>query len=102
VNLARRRHLGRVWECPDLFEIPVRDGSGKRVASRWLLSVNLNPGGRCKRFSRSVFRRSVRRLRFTEDHPGSGAHWADWGKDFYASTSFSNIPATRTASGLPG
>ena len=29
---------------------------------------------------------------FTEDHPGSGAHWADWGADFYASTSFSNLP----------
>ena len=25
------------------------------------------------------------------DHPYSGTHWADWGKDFYASTSFSNL-----------
>jgi fructan beta-fructosidase len=30
---------------------------------------------------------------FTEDHPGSGPHWADMGKDFYASTSFANNPA---------
>ena len=63
----------------------------KRPASRWVLNVNLNPG---------VVRRRVRRdqyfvgkfdgFKFVEDHPNSGAHWVDWGKDFYASISFSN------------
>jgi sucrose-6-phosphate hydrolase SacC (GH32 family) len=85
--------ISGVWECPDLFEIPVRDGSGKRVSSRWLLSVNLNPGGPAKGSADQYFVGQFDGFRFIQDHPGSGTHWADWGKDFYASTSFSNIPA---------
>ncbi len=30
-----------VWECPDLFELPVNGESGKK----WVLLCNLNPGG---------------------------------------------------------
>jgi fructan beta-fructosidase len=90
-----------VWECPDLFELPVLDDSGrrmydmsaKRFLSRWLLSVNLNPGGPAKGSADQYFIGQFDGSHFTEDHPGSGPHWADWGKDFYASTSFSNIPA---------
>jgi fructan beta-fructosidase len=85
--------ISGIWECPDLFELPVRDASGKRVSSRWLLSVNLNPGGPAKGSAAQYFVGQFDGYRFIEDHPGSGPHWADWGKDFYASTSFSNIPA---------
>jgi fructan beta-fructosidase len=81
-----------VWECPDLFELPVRDGKGNRVASRWLLNVNINPGGPAGGSAAQYFVGQFDGFRFVEDHPGSGPHWADWGKDFYASTSFSNIP----------
>jgi fructan beta-fructosidase len=80
------------WECPDLFELPVRDSSGKRLSSRWLLSVNLNSGGPAKGSANQYFIGQFDGFRFAEDHPGSGPHWADWGKDFYASTSFSNVP----------
>ncbi|MGD0733877.1 MAG: glycoside hydrolase family 32 protein [Terracidiphilus sp.] len=90
-----------VWECPDLIELPIMDDADKRVfdlgykrfASRWLLSVNINPGGPNKGSADQYFIGQFDGFRFTEDHPGSGPHWADWGKDFYASTSFSNIPA---------
>ena len=34
--------VGGVWECPDLFELPVDGETGKR---RWVLIVSLNPGG---------------------------------------------------------
>jgi fructan beta-fructosidase len=81
-----------VWECPDLFELPVRDSKGNRVASRWVLSVNLNPGGPAGGSGDQYFVGQFDGARFIEDHPGSGPHWADWGKDFYASTSFSNTP----------
>jgi fructan beta-fructosidase len=33
---------GGVWECPDLFPLPDPTGSGKQ---KWVLVVNLNPGG---------------------------------------------------------
>jgi sucrose-6-phosphate hydrolase SacC (GH32 family) len=90
--------VGGVWECPGLIELPVREPAGKRdaagktVSSRWLLSVNLNPGGPAGGSADQYFVGRFDGFRFTEDHPGSGTHWADWGKDFYASTSFANIP----------
>lgn len=82
-----------VWECPDLFELSVLDEKDRRVSSRWLLSVNLNPGGPAKGSADQYFIGNFDGFRFVEDHPGSGPHWADWGKDFYASTSFSNLAA---------
>jgi sucrose-6-phosphate hydrolase SacC (GH32 family) len=84
-----------VWECPDLFELPAYDADGKFVTSRWLLNVNLNPGGPAGGSGDQYFIGQFDGSRFTEDHPGSGPHWVDWGKDFYASTSFSNIPSNQ-------
>jgi fructan beta-fructosidase len=78
------------WECPDLFELPVYDVPGNLDGSRWLLNVNLNPGGPAGGSGDQYFVGKFDGTRFTEDHPGSGPHWVDWGKDFYASTSFSN------------
>jgi sucrose-6-phosphate hydrolase SacC (GH32 family) len=90
--------VGGVWECPDLFELPILDGAGKSVydtylkrpASRWVLTVNVNPGGPAKGSADQYFVGKFDGFKFVEDHPHSGPHWADWGKDFYASTSFSN------------
>jgi fructan beta-fructosidase len=90
--------VGGVWECPDLFELPIYDGAGKAVydtylkrpASRWLLNVNVNPGGPAKGSADQYFIGKFDGFNFVEDHPHSGPHWADWGKDFYASTSFAN------------
>jgi len=82
-----------VWECPDLMELPVRSAKGERFPSRWVLVVNLNPGGPAGGSGTQYFVGRFDGSRFVEDHPGSGPHWADWGKDFYASTSISNIPA---------
>ncbi len=33
--------VGGVWECPDLFELPVDGDAAKR---KWVLTINLNPG----------------------------------------------------------
>ncbi len=91
--------VGGVWECPDLMELNVREPAGKREAQgkivdhRWVLSVNLNPGGPAGGSADQYFVGQFDGARFIEDHPGSGPHWADWGKDFYASTSVANTPA---------
>jgi sucrose-6-phosphate hydrolase SacC (GH32 family) len=91
--------IGGVWECPDLMKLPVRepagkhDAMGKTVSSRWVLNVNVNPGGPAGGSGDQYFVGQFDGFRFTEDHPGSGPHWADRGKDFYASTSFANLPA---------
>jgi sucrose-6-phosphate hydrolase SacC (GH32 family) len=82
--------VGGAWECPDLFELPIYDDSGKLDGSRWLLSVNVNPGGPAGGSGDQYFVGQFDGSRFTEDHPGSGPHWVDFGNDFYASTSFAN------------
>lgn len=86
--------VGGVWECPDLAELPVRDAKGKRLPKadglRWILKVSVNPGGPAGGSADQYFVGQFDGFRFTEDHPGSGPHWADRGKDFYASTSISN------------
>lgn len=79
-----------VWECPDLFELPVYDVQDNLDGSRWLLNVNINPGGPAGGSGDQYFVGEFDGTTFTEDHHGSGPHWADWGKDFYASTSFAN------------
>jgi fructan beta-fructosidase len=33
--------IGGVWECPDLFELPV---DGNPNTNKWVLLVNVNPG----------------------------------------------------------
>jgi sucrose-6-phosphate hydrolase SacC (GH32 family) len=81
------------------MELPVRLPAGKHEAmgkadgSRWVLSVNINPGGPQGGSADQYFVGEFDGTHFTEDHPGSGEHWADWGKDFYASTSFTNTAA---------
>jgi fructan beta-fructosidase len=79
-----------VWECPDLFELPIYDTQDNLDGSRWLLNVNINPGGPAGGSGDQYFVGKFDGTTFTEDHPGSGPHWVDWGKDFYASTSFAN------------
>jgi fructan beta-fructosidase len=82
--------IGGVWECPDLFELPVYDQDGNPAGTHWVLSVNVNPGGPAGGSGDQYFVGQFDGSRFIEDHPDSGPHWVDWGKDFYASTSFSN------------
>jgi fructan beta-fructosidase len=87
-----------VWECPDLFELPVREQAGRHDAvgkidgSRWVLSMSVSSGGPGGGSGVQYFVGEFDGAHFVEDHPGSGPHWADQGKDFYASTSFTNTP----------
>jgi fructan beta-fructosidase len=92
--------VGGVWECPDLFELPV-DGDPRRT--RWVLIVNLNPGGVAGGSGAQYFVGDFDGTRFKAEASGAtaavgapdgGALWADWGKDFYAAVSWSDIPRT--------
>jgi fructan beta-fructosidase len=83
---------GGAWECPDLMNLDVRDAKGERIGSNWVLSVNLNPGGVAGGSGDQYFLGRFDGTHFVEDQPKSSKLWADWGKDFYASTSFANLP----------
>jgi fructan beta-fructosidase len=82
--------VGGVWECPDLFELPVDGAPGR---TRWVLVVNLNPGGVAGGSGAQYFLGSFDGTRFTSDEDAAAApRWIDWGADFYAVASWANVP----------
>lgn len=81
---------GGIWECPDLFPLTV-DGQQK-----WVLIVNINPGAPSGGSGAQYFVGHFDGTRFIPEDPvGSGESlWIDYGKDFYAVQSFSDVPST--------
>lgn len=87
--------VGGVWECPNLFPLPVDNHPTK---SKWVLVIGLNPGGPpgtigsgtqylIGNFNGTTFvpdRDSV--------YPGNKtANWMDYGPDYYAAASYSGL-----------
>ena len=80
---------GGVWECPDLFPLTIESTAGE---TRWLLDVDLNPGGAAGGSGGQYFVGRFDGRTFVNDAPASETLWSDYGKDFYATISFSDIP----------
>lgn len=78
------------WECPDLFELPV-DGDAKN--KKWILIVNRNPGAPAGGTGTEYFVGNFDGKKFIDEGKTSQGLWADYGKDFYATNSFSDLPA---------
>jgi fructan beta-fructosidase len=76
------------WECPDLIELPVESTNEKK----WVLIINRNPGapagGTGVRYVIGKFDGAT----FTSEVPDTPALWADWGKDFYATNTWNDMP----------
>jgi sucrose-6-phosphate hydrolase SacC (GH32 family) len=80
---------GGAWECPDLFPLAVDDRAGD---VRWVLQVDLNPGGRLGGSGAQYFVGTFDGRRFVSENPAGLTLWVDYGKDFYASQSFNGLP----------
>lgn len=89
-----------VWECPDLFPLAL---DGDTVKPKWVLIVNLNPGGVAGGSGGQYFVGDFDGTTFTSENtiPENGDsaqsrlrefHWLDWGRDYYAAVSFSGVP----------
>ena len=82
---------GGVWECPDLMKMKVA-GTDKE---KWMLICNINPGGPFGGSATQYFIGEFDGHTFTcEDEP-SETKWMDYGKDHYATVTFSNAPEGR-------
>ncbi|HEY6385845.1 MAG TPA: glycoside hydrolase family 32 protein [Candidatus Acidoferrum sp.] len=77
------------WECPDLFELTV-DGNTKN--KKWVLIVNRNPGAPAGGTGTRYFIGSFDGTHFVNETPAAQELWADYGKDFYATNSYSDLP----------
>ena len=80
---------GGVWECPDLMQVPVEHEPGR---TRWVLDVDINPGAPAGGSGGQYFVGDFDGKRFVADTPAVTPLWVDYGKDFYASLSFSDLP----------
>lgn len=85
-----------VWECPDLFELPIK-GSEE---SKWVLLCNINPGSPMGGSGTQYFTGDFDGKKFTPDNGPEVSKWMDYGKDHYATVTWSNAPeGRRTAIG---
>ena len=83
-----------VWECPVLLRLPV-ENTGEE---RWMLICNLNPGGLFDGSATQYFIGDFDGHTFTADTDAEGnvpTKWMDFGKDHYATVSWSNAPEER-------
>lgn len=76
-----------VWECPDLFELPI-DGTTDK---KWLMIVSVGDNDKLDVGSKTQY--------FIGDFDGrvftpidTNVRWLDYGRDNYAGVSFSDIP----------
>ncbi|UUL75456.1 glycoside hydrolase family 32 protein [Pseudarthrobacter sp. Fe7] len=99
------------WECPDLFPLSV---DGDPDNTKWVLIVNVNPGAVAGGSGGQYFVGHFDGVRFVPDAGSLAAptgvssldasasdaalrqcQWLDWGRDCYASVSFSEAPDGR-------
>lgn len=83
-----------VWECPDLFELTVEGTNEKK----WVLLCNINPGGPFGGSATQYFIGDWDGHTFTADTEADGTiptRWLDYGKDHYATVSWSDAPDGR-------
>ncbi len=80
-------HAG-VWECPDLFELPVEGTNLKK----WVLICNINPGGPSGGSASQYFIGSFDGKTFKCENKPEEICWMDWGKDHYAFVTWANVP----------
>lgn len=83
---------GGVVEVPDLFELAVANEPG---VTRWVMKLDTNPGGRYGGSGARYVVGDFDGTRFVRipDDP-MPFRWVDFGADFYAGVSFSDLPAT--------
>jgi levanase/fructan beta-fructosidase len=77
---------GGVWECPDLI----------KLGEKWVLILNLNPGGPFGGSATQYFVGNWDGNTFTCIDEPAETKWMDYGKDHYATVTWHNAPAGRT------
>jgi len=79
-----------VWECPDLFELPVDGLAGE---TRWVLKVDYNPGVVIRESGAQFFVGRFDGTRFLSEQ--AETRRVDFGADFYAAQSWAGAAGGR-------
>jgi fructan beta-fructosidase len=76
------------WECPDLMQLRVEGTNEKK----WVLMISRNPGAPQGGTGVQYFVGEFDGSKFINETPDSVKQWVDYGKDFYATQRFANLP----------
>ena len=74
------------YECPDFFQLPV---NGDEKNKKWVMTMNINPGCWFGGSATEYFVGDFDGKNFTCPDANE-VNWLDWGKDHYATVTFSN------------
>ncbi len=85
-----------VWECPDLLPLTLNAKLSNSTSKKWVLLLNINPGGPFGGSATQYFVGQFDGHKFTCEDAPSETKWMDYGKDHYATVTFSNAPDNRT------
>jgi fructan beta-fructosidase len=77
------------WECPSLFELPVANAVGQR---KWVLMLGVADGAVAGGSGTQYFVGTFDGTTFVNDNSPDTVLWVDYGTDFYAAQTFSNLP----------
>ena len=80
------------FECPDFIQLPV---NGDPNNKKWVMIVNINPGCLFGGSATEYFVGDFDGKTFKCDTDKEVTKWLDWGKDNYATVTWSNAPAGR-------
>ncbi|PZR41632.1 MAG: levanase [Azospira oryzae] len=80
----------KIWECPDLYQLPVENEQGKK---KWVLSLSgSHPAG--PRFvGMQYFVGEFDGNKFIQDKNQPDTSYVEYGKDFYAGIVYNHLPA---------
>ena len=76
------------FECPDFFPLPV---DGDKNNQKYVMIVNINPGFTFGGSATEYFVGEFDGKEFKCDSKPQTVKWLDWGKDHYATVTFSNL-----------
>jgi fructan beta-fructosidase len=79
------------WECPNIFPLPVANASGRR---KWVLVVGVGDGGPAGGSATQYFVGEFDGTKFVNDNPPEKSLWIDYGADFYAAQTWSDVPSS--------
>ena len=80
------------FECPDFIQLPV---DGDRTRMKWVMIVNINPGFVYGGSGTMYFTGDFDGHQFVCDTKPEVVKWLDWGKDHYATVTWSDAPDNR-------
>ncbi|MCR6097527.1 GH32 C-terminal domain-containing protein [Salipaludibacillus agaradhaerens] len=84
--------LDGVWECPELFEMSV---DGNVDETKWVLQVSVIDGGPAGGSGMQYFIGNFNGETFVNENAEDHVLWTDYGADYYAAVSWSDVPDGR-------